>query len=71
MPNLSYKGFFIATLLGMAPMTFILTYLGDAIQINMFVTIALTFLVVIGFFVVPLFIRRYNLWGLKDRIRFE
>lgn len=69
--NLSFKFFVLATLLGMTPMTFVLTYLGEAIQINVIVTTLLTLLVVVGFVLLPFLIQRYNIWGLKDKIRFE
>ena len=52
-------------------MTFVLTYLGDVIQVDPTITLILTSFVLIGLFLVPWLIRQYNVFGLRDRIIFE
>ena len=69
--NVPFRVFLIATLAGGAPMTFVLTYLGDVIQVDSTITLILTSFVLIGLFLVPWLIRQYNVFGLRDRIIFE
>lgn len=66
-----FRVFLLATLAGGVPMTFVLTYLGDVMQVDPTMTLVLTSFVLVGLLLVPWLIRRYNLFGLRDRIIFE
>ena len=61
----------IATLLGMIPSTFFLTYMGAAFQLGKFLGTALLVIFVIVLIGLPWGIRRYNWFGLQDIIRVE
>ena len=69
--TISYRAFFLVTLIGMAPMTFLFTTLGEVVHINSSLMIGLTLLVVVGLFLIPTAIRRYNWFDLRDRIKME
>ena len=61
----------IATLLGMIPSTFFLTYMGAAFQLGKFLGTALLVIFVIVLVGLPWGIRRSNWFGLQDIIRVE
>ena len=61
----------IATLLGMIPSTFFLTYMGAAFQLGKLLGTALLVIFVIVLIGLPWGIRRYNWFGLQDIIRVE
>lgn len=69
--GLSFGVYALATLFGMIPSTFLLTYLGaafsDSLQLGLGVSIAAV-LVLLG---LPVVIQRYNLFGLRDSVRLE
>jgi uncharacterized membrane protein YdjX (TVP38/TMEM64 family) len=69
--NLSFPIYAIATLLGMIPSTFVLTYLGTAFTIGLplGVAIAVVFVILLG--LLPWGVQRYNWFGLRDVIRIE
>lgn len=60
-----------ATLLGMIPSTFFLTYLGSAFTIEMPLGIALASIFLIALVGLPWGIKRYNWFGMRDIIRIE
>ena len=69
--GLSFGIFALATLLGMIPSTFLLTYLGsaftDSVELGLGVSVAAV-LVLLG---LPVLIQRYNLFGLRGSIGLE
>ena len=69
--NIKIRTFFIATLLGMIPMTFLFSHLGGFILVNQTLSVILSIILIILFFLAPWLIRRFNLLGLKGRILFE
>jgi len=69
--SISLRAFVVATAIGMTPMTFVLTTMGDVVNINAVVMGVLTLLVLLGLFLIPLLIRRYNWLDLRGRIRLE
>ncbi len=60
-----------ATLLGMIPSTFLLTYMGSAFSVQMPVAVALAVIFLIVLIALPWGIKRYNWLGMRDVIRFE
>ncbi len=60
-----------ATLLGMIPSTFFLTYLGSAFTVKMPLGIALAGIFLIVLIGLPWGIRRHNWFGMRDVIRIE
>lgn len=60
-----------ATLLGMIPSTFLLTYMGSAFTVQMPVAVALAVIFLIVLIALPWGIKRYNWLGMRDVIRFE
>jgi len=66
--QMSTRAFALSTLLGMLPLTFIVTYLGGNFNFYPGTSLILGGLLVASFFLVPIWIRRKNPWGLYDRI---
>lgn len=71
MTGLSLPIYATATLLGMIPSTFLLTYLGDAIVVDFPQGIVLSIMFLIILVGLPWGIRRYNWFGLRDTVRME
>jgi uncharacterized membrane protein YdjX (TVP38/TMEM64 family) len=71
MTGLSLPIYVAATLLGMIPSTFLLTYLGDAIVVDFPQGIVLSIMFLILLVGLPWGIRRYNWFGLRDTVRME
>lgn len=71
MTGLSLPIYATATLLGMIPSTFLLTYLGDAIVVNFPQGIVLSIMFLMILVSLPWGIRRYNWFGLRDTVRME
>jgi uncharacterized membrane protein YdjX (TVP38/TMEM64 family) len=71
MTGLSLPIYATATLLGMIPSTFLLTYLGDAIVVDFPQGIVLSIMFLIILVGLPWGIRRYNWLGLRDTVRME
>lgn len=71
MTGLSLPIYATATLLGMIPSTFLLTYLGDAIVVDFPQGIVLSIIFLIILVGLPWGIRRYNWFGLRDTVRME
>jgi uncharacterized membrane protein YdjX (TVP38/TMEM64 family) len=69
--GLSLPIYATATLLGMIPSTFFLTYLGSAFAIDLPVAIGLTLIFWILLIGLPWGMQRYNWFGMKDIIRVE
>lgn len=69
--GLSLPIYATATLLGMIPSTFFLTYMGAAFQVGKLLGVALLVIFVILLIGLPWGIRRYNWLGLQDIIRIE
>jgi uncharacterized membrane protein YdjX (TVP38/TMEM64 family) len=71
MAGLSLPIYATATLLGMIPSTFLLTYLGDAIAVDFPQGVVLSIIFLIILVGLPWGIRRYNWLGLRDTVRIE
>ncbi len=70
MTGMTFSIYATATLLGMIPSTFFLTYIGSTtISLPQGIAIAIVFLAF--FLVVPWGIRKYNWFGLRDVVRVE
>lgn len=69
--GLSFSKYAIATLLGMIPSTFLLTYMGDAWKVEMPLGVIFSAIFLIILVGLPWVIRRYNWLGLRDIIRIE
>jgi uncharacterized membrane protein YdjX (TVP38/TMEM64 family) len=68
MPALTYT---LTSLLGIIPCTFLLTHMGSAFTVNLPVAIALVMGFLLAIVVLPLGVKRYNWFGLRDVIRVE
>lgn len=66
--RISPRYFALATLLGMIPPTFLITYFGSGIFSGSGYTILLGGFLVLLFFLIPIWIKRKNPWGLYQRI---
>lgn len=69
--GLSLPKYALATLFGMIPSTFLLTYMGDAWSVGMPLGIIFSAIFVIVLIGLPWVIRRYNWLGMRDIIRVE
>ncbi|AFZ38214.1 SNARE associated Golgi family protein (plasmid) [Stanieria cyanosphaera PCC 7437] len=69
--GLSLPIYATATLLGMIPSTFFLTYMGAAFQVGKLLGVGLLVIFVIVLVALPWGIRRYNWFNLQDIIRIE
>jgi uncharacterized membrane protein YdjX (TVP38/TMEM64 family) len=69
--NIRIWTFFIATLFGMIPMTFLFTHLGNFIMLNHTISLILNISLLVVFFTVPFLIRKFNLFNLNEYIQFE
>jgi uncharacterized membrane protein YdjX (TVP38/TMEM64 family)/glutaredoxin len=67
--RISLRAFALATLLGMIPLTFIVTYLGGHFNFLNGPSLILGAILVASFFLVPIWIRRKNPWGLYERMK--
>jgi uncharacterized membrane protein YdjX (TVP38/TMEM64 family)/glutaredoxin len=67
--RISTRAFALATLLGMIPLTFLVTYLGGHFKFFNGTSLILGAILVASFFLVPIWIRRKNPWGLYDRMK--
>ena len=66
--RISVQSFALATLLGMIPPTFVSNYFGSGIFSGSRHTLLLGALIVLFFFLVPIWIKHTNPWGLYDRM---
>ncbi|HEY9623072.1 MAG TPA: TVP38/TMEM64 family protein [Crinalium sp.] len=69
--GLSLPIYAIATLFGMIPSTFLLTYMGSTLTVGLPLGIALTILFLILLIGLPWGIHRYNWFGMRDVVRIE
>lgn len=67
--NLSLRIYLPATLLGMIPPTFLLTYMGKSLTMGMTEAIVFTSLFILVLIGLPWGIQRYNWFGMKDVIQ--
>lgn len=63
--KMSLAKFSLATFLGMLPLTFIYNYFGSAVIRSRTLTVALAMVLVALFFVIPVWIERYDLFSLR------
>ena len=66
--RISTRGFAVATLLGMIPSTFVFNYFGSEIFSGSSYPLFLGGLIVVLSLLAPKWIKRYNPWGLYDRL---
>ncbi len=66
--RISWRGFAVATLLGMLPATFVFNYFGSGVFAHSGALFVSGGLLVVAFLVVPRWIARRNPWGLFDRL---
>lgn len=66
--RVSLRGFMLATVLGMTPLTFAVSYSGKSFFNASGLTLFWGACAVAMFFLVPVWIKRQNPWGLYDRI---
>lgn len=69
--NIKARTFMIATFLGMIPMTFLFTYMGGEIRIHSSVSLILNGIALLVFLVLPLLVKKYNLFHLNEYIEFR
>lgn len=69
--GLSLPIYATATLLGMIPSTFLLTYLGDRLVVEFLQGMILAIIFLMVLIVLPWGIQRYNWFGLRDIVRIE
>lgn len=69
--GLSVGVYALATLIGLLPSTFLLTYLGASLLISPVVAVSLSVAVAALLLLSPWLIAKYNLFGLRDAIHFE
>lgn len=66
--RISTKQFALATFLGMIPPTFVLNYFGGSMFSGSGTTLLFGGVVVLLFFLIPMWIKRRNSWGLYDHL---
>jgi len=68
--RMSLRSFAISTLLGMAPGTILLNYYGKSLfsRVNLPLQICMGLVLVVLLFIVPVWIKRKNPWGLYDKM---
>jgi len=66
--RISLRGFAVATFLGMIPPTFVFTYFGSGIFSGSWYALILGGLIVVFSLLAPRMIKRYNPWGLYQRL---
>lgn len=62
------RSFALATFFGMAPLTFAVSYFGGVIFSSYGYALLLGAILVLLFFVIPIWTKRHNPWGLYDRV---
>jgi len=67
--QISLRAFALSTLLGMIPLTFLVTYLGGTFNGFNGMSLILGALFAASFFLIPIWIRRRNPWNLYDRMK--
>ncbi len=69
--NIKVRTFFVATFLGMIPMTFLFTNLGGSMMVHSHITLLVNGIVLIVFLAAPWLVRRFNPFGLNEYITFK
>lgn len=69
--NIKARTFITATFLGMIPMTFLFTYMGGGIKVHASVSLTLNGIALLVLLVLPLLVKKYNLFRLKEYIEFR
>ncbi len=69
--RLSVPIYVAATLFGMIPSTFFLTFLGDSFEFNLMGALGFSIAAVVVLILLPVAIRRWNVFRLNDFVRFE
>ncbi len=64
--DIKFRHFFIATLLGMIPMTLLFAYMGEKIMFGEVWSIVMTGLVVIAMIALPVILKKYD-WNFQER----
>jgi uncharacterized membrane protein YdjX (TVP38/TMEM64 family) len=67
--KMSVRNYAIANFIGMLPLTFIYNYFGAMMKVNFAVSLFLGFLFTALFFILPLWIERYDLFSLRRFFR--
>ncbi len=67
--NISLKKFAAATFFGMIPISFLFTYYGQAIFLGSWFTAIISMTIIIAILLVPVLIKKYNVFGLKHKIK--
>jgi len=67
--NMKLKSFAIATFIGMIPMTYVFASFGRNILIGNTLSIVFSIGLIIGMFAVPMIIKKYNLFKLRDKLK--
>ena len=71
MTGLSFPTYATATLFGMVPSTFLLTYMGGSVHIANSVAIVLAGAFAIAFVSVPVLLHRLNWFNVRELVRWE
>jgi uncharacterized membrane protein YdjX (TVP38/TMEM64 family) len=68
--RMSLRSFAVSTLLGMAPGTILLNYYGKSLfsRVNLPLQICMGLVLVVLLFIVPVWVKRKNPWGLYDKM---
>jgi len=69
--NIKARTFMVATFFGMIPMTFLFTYLGEEIRVHPSVSLILNGIALLVFLGLPLLVKKYNMFRLKEYIEFR
>jgi len=69
--GLSFPIYAVACLLGVIPCIFFLTFMGSAITGGPGIALGIVLLFGLALLLLPLGVKRYNWWGLRDVIRVE
>jgi uncharacterized membrane protein YdjX (TVP38/TMEM64 family) len=69
--HLSLPIYTAATILGMIPSTFLITYMGESLMISPLLSVLFGIIFVVALVGVPMGIRRYNWFNLKDIVHIQ
>jgi uncharacterized membrane protein YdjX (TVP38/TMEM64 family) len=67
--KMSAKNYIIANFIGMLPLTFIYNYFGSMVKVNLWASLVAGLLFTALFFILPLWIERYDLFSLRRFFR--
>jgi uncharacterized membrane protein YdjX (TVP38/TMEM64 family) len=66
--NMRLKHFATASFFGMIPATFLFAYFGETLFLGNIFSIVITLIIIIAIFIVPVLIKRHNLFNLRDKL---